>query len=408
MTNGPAAPEPLPPPTRRLVTYVILSGGALVALAAVGARHRGSTPALVPQVERPAVPSAVITPVATRRPRVELVFALDTTGSMTGLIEGAKRKIWSLASFVARGQPTPDLRVGLVAYRDIGDAYVTRVFELDDDMDRVYGRLRQLRADGGGDGPEHVARALHEAVHRMAWTESQEVVKVIYLVGDAPPHTDYHDGYDVLAAARDAGKRGIQVHTIRCGDDPGTESSWRRIAALAHGQYLTISQDGGMSEETTPYDAELGRLHDAVTGTALGYGATAPAVAATTAAAEAAPAEAKADRAAFMAVRKRAIAGGGDLVDDLASGSVSLEALPEPSLPPALRGLDLPAKTARIAEMKKSREELLARVSDLSKKRDAYLESRTRNEGRADGFDAAAKGALRKSVAGNPLAGLKL
>jgi Mg-chelatase subunit ChlD len=56
--------------------------------------------------------------IATQRPRVELVFALDTTSSMSGLIEGAKRKIWSLASFVAQGQPTPDLRVGLVAYRE--------------------------------------------------------------------------------------------------------------------------------------------------------------------------------------------------------------------------------------------------------------------------------------------------
>src|SRR5262249_16243528 len=52
-------------------------------------------------------------PVAAR-PRVELVFALDTTGSMSGLIEGAKRKIWSLASYIAQGQPTPDLRVGLI------------------------------------------------------------------------------------------------------------------------------------------------------------------------------------------------------------------------------------------------------------------------------------------------------
>jgi Mg-chelatase subunit ChlD len=410
--NGPdlpPSPPPRPRPPRRLVTYLVLAAGAVVVLATIGALNR-RLPIAIPIASAPA--ETVLPPPAptttARRPRVELVFALDTTGSMSGLIEGAKRKIWSLASFVARGQPTPELRVGLVAYRDLGDAYVTRVFDLDDDMDQVYRRLRQFRADGGGDGPEHVARALHEAVHAMAWTDRQDVVKVIYLVGDAPPHTDYHDGYDVLAAAREAGKRGIQVHTIRCGDDPATESSWRRIAALAHGQYLTISQDGGMNEESTPYDAELGRLHDAVTGTALGYGAAAPSVAATTAAVAAAPAEAKADRAAFMAVRKRAIAGRGDLVDDLTSGSVSLGAIPEPSLPAGLRGLDLPAKEARIAEMKKTREDLLSKVSDLSKKREAYLEHRGKERGERDGFDAAAKGALRRTVAGNPSAGLEL
>src|SRR5581483_9186005 len=172
------------------------------------------------------------------RPRVEVVFALDTTSSMGGLIEGAKQKIWSLASFIAQGEPTPDLRVGLVAYRDVGDAYVTKVFDLDQDLDRVYRRLRALRAEGGGDTPEHVARALDEAVRKMSWSQAPEVVKVIYLVGDAPPHSDYADGYDASRAARAAAARGIQLHTIQCGTDREAESAWRRLATLGGGQYM--------------------------------------------------------------------------------------------------------------------------------------------------------------------------
>ena len=154
-------------------------------------------------------PIVATPPAPAARPRVELVFALDTTSSMSGLIEGAKQKIWSLASFVAQGQPTPDLRVGLVAYRDIGDAYVTKVFDLDQDLDRVYRRLRSFRADGGGDTPEHVARALDESVRKMSWSQAPEVVKIIYLVGDAAPHTDYDDGYDYVRSARAAAKKGI-------------------------------------------------------------------------------------------------------------------------------------------------------------------------------------------------------
>ena len=34
-------------------------------------------------------------------PRIEVVFVLDTTGSMSGLIEGAKQKIWSIANAMA-------------------------------------------------------------------------------------------------------------------------------------------------------------------------------------------------------------------------------------------------------------------------------------------------------------------
>jgi Mg-chelatase subunit ChlD len=58
---------------------------------------------------------------------IEVVFALDTTGSMGGLISGAKQKIWSIINDLKQGQPQPHLRIGLVGYRDRGDAYVTRL-----------------------------------------------------------------------------------------------------------------------------------------------------------------------------------------------------------------------------------------------------------------------------------------
>ena len=64
-------------------------------------------------------------------PNVEVVFVLDTTGSMGGLIEGAKQKIGSIANQIAAGNPAPDIKMGLIAYRDKGDDYVTKVFPLD-------------------------------------------------------------------------------------------------------------------------------------------------------------------------------------------------------------------------------------------------------------------------------------
>src|SRR4029078_44828 len=136
--------------------------------------------------------------------------------------------------------------------------------------------LRVLRAERGGDGPEHVARALHESVHKMSWSQEQSVVKVIYLVGDAPPHTDYDDGFDYVRAARAAGSKGIQLHTIQCGTDTAAESAGRKIASLGGGQFMAIHQDGGMQEEHTRYDDELARLHDKLGRTAIGYGAAAP------------------------------------------------------------------------------------------------------------------------------------
>ena len=50
-------------------------------------------------------------------PRIEVCFVLDTTGSMSGLIKGAKQKIWSIANDMAGAKPTPRIRFGLIGYR---------------------------------------------------------------------------------------------------------------------------------------------------------------------------------------------------------------------------------------------------------------------------------------------------
>src|ERR1044072_3947248 len=68
-------------------------------------------------------------PAPARKPKVEVVFCLDTTGSMGGLIEAAKQKIWSISNQIANGKPIPELKIGLVAYRDKGDAYITKIHD---------------------------------------------------------------------------------------------------------------------------------------------------------------------------------------------------------------------------------------------------------------------------------------
>ena len=87
---------------------------------------------------RPPAPKIAAEQKIAAGPRVEVAFVLDTTGSMGGLIDGAKRRIWSIARRIGEGRPRPDLRIALVAYRDIGDAYVTRTYDLTGDMDEVF------------------------------------------------------------------------------------------------------------------------------------------------------------------------------------------------------------------------------------------------------------------------------
>lgn len=173
-----------------------------------------------------------------KQPKIDVVFVLDTTGSMGWVIEQAKEKIWDIVKEILKGKPTPIVRVGLVAYRDIGDVYVTKEFNLTEDIDSVHKELKSYTAGGGGDYPEHVSRALTEAVNDLNWDKEEETLKMIFLVGDAPPHEDYNDGFDWRKACEDAQKKGIIINTIGCGT--GNEAVWKEIARKGEGVYKLL------------------------------------------------------------------------------------------------------------------------------------------------------------------------
>ncbi|MEM1063250.1 MAG: vWA domain-containing protein, partial [Planctomycetota bacterium] len=205
-------------------------------------------------------------------PEIEVVFCLDTTGSMGGLIAAAKDKIWAIANTLAQATPTPVIRFGLVGYRDRGDEYVTRRLDLTTDLDAVYSELYGYSATGGGDSPESVNQALFEAVNDFAWSDEKHVYRVVYLVGDAPPHMDYQDDVKYGSTCGAARGRDIIINAIQCGSMSGTGPIWREIAKLGGGRYLQIAQTGGRVVSATPYDAEIAELSARLDATRVWYG----------------------------------------------------------------------------------------------------------------------------------------
>jgi Mg-chelatase subunit ChlD len=204
--------------------------------------------------------------------RIEVCFVLDTTGSMGGLIEGAKQKIWSIANEMISAKPTPELKLGLIGYRDRGDEYVTKSFQLTDDIDSIYGHLRDFKAEGGGDEPESVNEALAEAIEKMPWSQDRKVLKIIFLVGDAPPHLDYADGPKYPELCRIAAKKDLIINTVQCGTIAETTPIWKEIAKLSEGSYAAIAQSGGVAVIATPMDDELARLNKKIGTTLIPYG----------------------------------------------------------------------------------------------------------------------------------------
>ena len=81
---------------------------------------------------------------------VELVFVVDTTGSMGGLIQGAKTKIWTIVNEILQYQKKGTrVRIGLIDYRDRGDEYITQLTELSEYLDSIHHTLWSVRAAGG-------------------------------------------------------------------------------------------------------------------------------------------------------------------------------------------------------------------------------------------------------------------
>lgn len=316
-----------------------------------------------------------------KRPRMEVAFVLDTTGSMGGLIETAKRKIWAVANELARAKPSPEIRMGLVAYRDRGDEFVTRVFDLDADLDRVYARLFEFKADGGGDGPESVNQALRDAVTRISWTKDEKVLKVVFLVGDAPPHMDYDQDVPYAKTCEEAARAGIVLNTLRCGGDPSTEKVWAEIAKLSEGVYASIPQEG-TEAVATPFDARLAELGGALGRTLVAFGERKDREAARekldagegmagSAGPAKAPASVAADRAEMLGKSKSLDEA--DLVEAVADGKVKLEDVAADKLPEEMKTMTAGEKKVFVEKKSAEREALRKEMADLEAKRGAFL-----------------------------------
>ena len=324
----------------------------------------------------------------TDKPKIDVVFVLDTTGSMADLIQTAKEKIWSIATTMASAQQTPDIRIGLVAYRDRSDAYVTKIVDLSDDLDSVYATLMDFAADGGGDTPESVNKALSDAVHQMSWTEQDQAYKVIFLVGDAPPHMDYNEvQYPEIVAS--ALEKGIVVNTIQCGDIVTAVAPWTQIASLGHGNFFQVEQSGGAVAYTTPYDEDIANLSAKLDDTRLYYGTDEEKekmhdkVAATDKLHDGASFASRARRGVFNASAggRTNLLGENELVDAITSGEVELKDIEEDALPASVAAMELPQQEEYVAELASERAELTRQIQELSQNRDGFLAKKVEEAG---------------------------
>lgn len=173
---------------------------------------------------------------------LDLVLVLDTTGSMGDEMAYLQAELASILTRVKRDAGNVDVRIGLVVYRDRGDAYVTRSFPLTGDIAAMQSSLDNQDADGGGDTPEAMDRAL-VAAGQMQWRP--DAAKAVLLVADAPPHSRaLGTTLDAVEHLRGQGVRIVPV--AASGVEDSAQYIMRAMAVLTGGRYIFLTDDSGV------------------------------------------------------------------------------------------------------------------------------------------------------------------
>jgi len=354
------------------------------------------------------VPVTQAAPVAEKGKPVDVVLCLDTSNSMDGLIDSAKRKLWAIVNDLAKIDPSPTLRVGLYSYgNDFYDSkagWVRKELDLTTDLDEVYKKLFALTTKGG---TELVARVSRDALAGLKWSDEKDALKIIFVCGNEPADQDTE--VSLGSVASDAKARGVLINTIYCGSPAHPEAvGWKDFAAIAGGKYAYIDQDRARTEATikSPFDDEIIKLGTEINKTYCWYG---------TCGKEAAANQVAQDTNAEKTSRAVALDRGGtkasklycnaaaDLVDRmLTDKEFDLKKIKDEDLPEEMKKMKPEERQAYLKKKADERAEIQKKIGDLTAKRAKFVEDERKKEPKSaadKAFDEALSTILKEQAA---------
>lgn len=350
------------------------------------------------------VPAAPAPDAAPTAKSIDVVICLDVSGSMNGLIDSAKTKLWDIVNDLAKIKPTPQLRVALYSYGhstyDANAGWVRKESDLVTDLDVIYQKLFALKIGGG---TELVARVCRDALEQQKWAQGKDTLKIIFVAGNESAAQDKQVSLGDVANMAKA--KDILINPIYCGNPQATDAQgWLAFAGQTGGKYMTIDQNRGVVVASTPMDKELTALGAKLNDTYVRYGKEGEEKAANQKLQDANAAKQAPGVAAARTVTK----GGGlyrndswDLVDRLKNDpKFDITKIPEAELCAEMKKMTPDQRVAHVKKMAAEREAIQKQISDLSAKRQTYIAEQTRkNPSAADkAFDEAVRGALREQA----------
>lgn len=318
---------------------------------------------------------------ATARRPIDLVICLDTSGSMTNLIDSARARLWDIVNSLSSVRPTPELRVGLITYGSpirstASSGWVAFQSALTSDLDRVYAKMMEFRTDGGD---EFVGWALHDAVTRMNWSNDPKALKLVFIAGNESAD-QARDVFDFRSVASMARNRGIIINAIYAGDHrAGISEHWNEVATFGGGSYAAIDMACGTVQIEAPQDRILLELNMKLNATYIPIGS-----AGIEGALRQKEQDANAEKLGVQSAASRVAAKGTalynnaswDLVDAVTKGEKKVGDVKEADLPASMQAMPVVEREEYVARKQSERAALQTQIAELSKQRDEFVRQR--------------------------------
>ena len=195
---------------------------------------------------------------------VDIVFAMDATGSMGDEIEYLKTELLDIIERLQKTQEEKNLRIGSIFYRDFDYPFneLITTHDLTNDFASVNEFINSQKAISGNSTAEAVEVALSSAVNEFTWSEDA-VARIMFLILDAPPHEDPQTLERFRELTARASAMGIRIIPLTAsGIDKSSEYLMRSLALLTNGTYLFLTDDSGIGGShikptTDSYDVEM-------------------------------------------------------------------------------------------------------------------------------------------------------
>lgn len=347
------------------------------------------------------VKPVVEVPAEADQPLVQMAILLDTSGSMSGLIDQARTELWSIVNefvFARRNGRRPELQVALYEYGKSAlpaeAGYIRQIVPLTTDLDKISEELFALSTNGGD---EYCGWVIREAAKGLQWSDSADDLKVIFIAGNEP-FTQGPVGYKEACGA--AAAKGIIINTIHCGSEQdGINGKWKDGAVLADGRYLCIDHNRQVVHVAAPQDSEIAELGARLNETYIAFGIEGGAARERQAEQDKNARDASAEAAVQRAVTKSSANysnTGWDLVDAVQAEQIDLDKVKRENLPKNMQSMTTQERKAYVESQAQQRTEIQTRIQQLNEQRKAYVaEEMKKQQGKGQTLGSVIQQAVR-------------